>query len=77
MPMFEVSIVCSDGQACCDFVKSFMNDFSEITTGKNHPFGHVGKIHAKNYPDMIKIINDLKKNAGGVIEDISLIALEK
>ena len=54
-----------------------MNDFFEITTGKNHPFGHVGKIHAKNYPDMIKIINDLKKNAGAVIEDISLTALEK
>jgi hypothetical protein len=77
MPIFEVSIVCSDGQACCDFVKSYMDNFSEITTGKNHPFGHIGKIHAKNYREMMRIINELKKNAGGVIEDISLIALEK
>ena len=74
--MFEVNIVCSDGQACCDFVKSYMDDFVEITTGKNHPFGHIGKIYAKNYPDIIKIINELKKNAGGAMEDISLTALE-
>lgn len=76
MPVFEVSIVCSDGQACCDFVKSYMGDFFEITTGKNHPFGHVGKINAKNFRDVMRIINELKKNAGGVIEDISLTALE-
>lgn len=77
MPMFEVSIVCSDGQACCNFVKSYMDNFSEIITGKNHPFGHIGKIFAKDYRDMIKITNELKKNAGGVIEDISLRAIEK
>ena len=53
-----------------------MDDFSEITTGKNHPFGHVGKTNAKNFRDVMKIINELKKNAGGAIEDISLTALE-
>lgn len=76
MPIFEVSIICSDGQACCNFVKSYMDNFSEIISGKNHPFGHVGKISAKNYPDLIKITNELKKNAGGAIEDISVRAIE-
>lgn len=77
MPMFEVSIVCSDGQACCSFVKGYMDNFSEIVTGENHPYGHVAKTFAKDYREMIKIINELKKNAGGAIEDISLRAIEK
>ena len=53
-----------------------MDNFSEIISGKNHPFGHVGKISAKNYPDLIKITNELKKNAGGAIENISVRAIE-
>ena len=54
-----------------------MDNFSEIITGKNHPYGHIGKIHANNFRDMMKVINELKKNAGGAIENISLSALEK
>jgi len=77
MPLFEVSIVCSDGEACCNFVKSYMDDFSEIVTGNNHPYGHIGKIHAKNFREVMRVINELKKNAGGAIENISLTALEE
>ena len=54
-----------------------MDNFSEIVTGKNHPYGHIGTIHASNFREMMKVINELKKNAGGAIENISLSALEK
>ena len=54
-----------------------MGNFSEIITGKNHPYGHIGKIHAKNFREVMRVINELKKNAGGAIENISLIALEE
>ena len=77
MPLFEISIVCSDGDSCCNFVKSYMGNFSEIITGKNHPYGHIGKIHAKNFLEVMRVINELKKNAGGAIENISLTALEE
>lgn len=54
-----------------------MDNFSEVITGKNHPYGHIGKIHANNFQEMMKVINELKKNAGSSIENISLSVLEK
>lgn len=76
MPYFEVNIVCSDGEACFNFVKEQMEDFSEIVSEKNHPFGHTGKIFARDYRDMVRIVNDLKKNVSGAIENISVKAIE-
>ena len=77
MPLFEVNIVCSDGDACCKFVKQHMEDFSKISNGKNHPYELVGQIFAKDFREIVRIVNELKTNVGGAIEDISINAIEQ
>jgi hypothetical protein len=76
MPDFEITLVCSDGQQTIEFVKRHMENFDEITPSDDHPFGIVGKISLKDYREAMRIINTLKDNAGNVIENISIRALD-
>lgn len=75
MPEFDLGFLCANPGVACKNVQSLMDErFEMIPTSKNSPYDHIGRITVESLTEIIKIKNNLEKEAKKNISSITIIA---